>query len=313
MADKKISQLTSINGVNVVDLDEFALVDTSATETKRITFQEFKTIIATLTTTQTLSNKTLSSPVINTPDITWDTNLVIGIPSFEALTSSRSSTDTVDIDATYVILFDNVNFKTRKFDAVNLTINAATSGANGLDTGSYAANTWYANFIIGKPDNTVAGLHSLSFTAPTMPAGFLFKKLVGVTRCLTIGPVVFREYKQNDRGVISLVVTLGTGLKSAGVLASLDISVFIPPSFIKAIDVTVLVTNGVQTADVFISGSDVGPSTNGFNIGSVGTSESTERYPISNLTITTSQTMFHSSNSNPTSYNIFGQQFELNI
>ena len=43
MADKKISQLTNLTGANLAENDEFVLVDTSADETKAITFGELKT------------------------------------------------------------------------------------------------------------------------------------------------------------------------------------------------------------------------------------------------------------------------------
>jgi len=43
LADKKISQLTNLTGANLAENDEFVLVDTSADETKAITFGELKT------------------------------------------------------------------------------------------------------------------------------------------------------------------------------------------------------------------------------------------------------------------------------
>ena len=49
MADKKISELTPLTGANLADNDEFAVVDTSATETKAITFGELKTALDTST------------------------------------------------------------------------------------------------------------------------------------------------------------------------------------------------------------------------------------------------------------------------
>jgi hypothetical protein len=42
MADKKISELTNITGANLADADEFVVVDTSASETKAITYGELK-------------------------------------------------------------------------------------------------------------------------------------------------------------------------------------------------------------------------------------------------------------------------------
>jgi hypothetical protein len=49
MADQKISDLTALTGANVADTDLLPIVDTSATETKKITFAEFKTALDTAT------------------------------------------------------------------------------------------------------------------------------------------------------------------------------------------------------------------------------------------------------------------------
>jgi hypothetical protein len=65
---------------------------------------------------------------------------------------------------------------------VNLTTfysNGAT--ANGLDTGSLAASTWYSVWVIYNGSIT-AGLLSLSATAPTMPGGYTHKARVGWIR-----------------------------------------------------------------------------------------------------------------------------------
>jgi hypothetical protein len=67
--------------------------------------------------------------------------------------------------------------------SVSLTINLAGSGANGLDTGTSAASTWYSLWVIYNPSTaTVAGLASLSATAPTMPAGYTYKARIGWCR-----------------------------------------------------------------------------------------------------------------------------------
>src|SRR5258708_1250623 len=63
--------------------------------------------------------------------------------------------------------------------SVSLTLNAAVSGANGLDTGVIATGS-YNYFIIYNPTtNTIAGLISISATAPTMPSGYTYKRRVG--------------------------------------------------------------------------------------------------------------------------------------
>ncbi|MET3485350.1 hypothetical protein [Methylobacterium sp. 1973] len=57
---------------------------------------------------------------------------------------------------------------------VSATISTGTVGANGLDTGTLAASTWYAIHAIAKADGTFAGLLSLSATAPTLPSGYTY-------------------------------------------------------------------------------------------------------------------------------------------
>jgi hypothetical protein len=56
---------------------------------------------------------------------------------------------------------------------VSLTINASSVGANGLDTGALAISTWYYVYVIWN-ETTVAGLVSLSSSAPTLPTGYTY-------------------------------------------------------------------------------------------------------------------------------------------
>jgi len=55
-----------------------------------------------------------------------------------------------------------------------VTLDITSSGANGLDTGSEAADTWYSIHIIADSNgvNPVAGLFSTSPTTPTLPSGY---------------------------------------------------------------------------------------------------------------------------------------------
>jgi len=64
---------------------------------------------------------------------------------------------------------------------ISLTISPGVSGANGLDTGTFAPSTWYAVWVIYN-GTTVAGLLSTSATAPTLPAGYTYKARVGWVR-----------------------------------------------------------------------------------------------------------------------------------
>lgn len=61
-----------------------------------------------------------------------------------------------------------------------VTVDITASGANGLDTGSEALNTWYFVWLIYNPvSDTVAGLFSLSSSSPTMPSGYTKKRRLG--------------------------------------------------------------------------------------------------------------------------------------
>lgn len=59
-----------------------------------------------------------------------------------------------------------------------LTLNLTVVGANGLDAGSLANSTFYHIYAISN-GSTTAGLASTSATAPTMPAGYVYKKRLG--------------------------------------------------------------------------------------------------------------------------------------
>lgn len=69
-------------------------------------------------------------------------------------------------------------------DALNIvnvagTLNLATTGANGLDAGSLANNTWYYTFAITTAAGVTAFLASLSPTAPTLPGTYTKFRRIG--------------------------------------------------------------------------------------------------------------------------------------
>lgn len=80
--------------------------------------------------------------------------------------------------------------------ASTLTVNAAVNGVNGLDTGTFAASTIYAVYVIG--DSTLisdpACLMSLSATAPVLPSGYDSFRRVGWA--VSDGSIHFRTIYQ---------------------------------------------------------------------------------------------------------------------
>lgn len=110
---------------------------------------------------------------------------------------------------------------------VSIAIDCATVGANGLDTGSLAASTWYYLYVIYNGSNT-AGLASLSATTPTMPSGYTFKRLIGAGVTGVDGKFLYGQQNGNEfmyeagNAFVSEVT-----VKQTWTLA--DASLFIPP------------------------------------------------------------------------------------
>lgn len=99
----------------------------------------------------------------------------------KALFASATGTNaTVTVTAEELVVESSANtFLTLR--PVSVAPTFATAGANGIDVGaanSQAAGQWYSVWVIWN-GTTVAGLLSLSATAPTMPSGYTHKARVG--------------------------------------------------------------------------------------------------------------------------------------
>lgn len=102
--------------------------------------------------------------------------------------------------------------------SVNLTINTAVTGANGIDVGSIAASTWYSVWAIYN-GTTTSGLVSLSATAPTMPNGYTYKARIGWIRTdATVNKYPF-SMKQNGARA-EYVVAAGSNITTLPQFAS---------------------------------------------------------------------------------------------
>jgi hypothetical protein len=124
-----------------------------------------------------------------------------------------------------------------------LTADITVGGANGLDTGSEAADTWYALYVIKDTAEilAVASLLSTSFTSPTMPAGYDTFRRVGAVRN-TAGSA-FANFRVRgtgrtrrvwyDAGFGDIGSMLNAG--NATVETNVDLSGGIPPSSTMAL------------------------------------------------------------------------------
>jgi hypothetical protein len=101
--------------------------------------------------------------------------------AFKNLQASASGASAnVSVSADEIVVESAANsYKTLR--AVSLTLAGTSVGANGLDAGALAINTWYSLWVIWN-GTTTAGLMSLSATAPTLPSGYTHKARVGWIR-----------------------------------------------------------------------------------------------------------------------------------
>ncbi|UZD98480.1 phage tail protein (plasmid) [Pseudomonas corrugata] len=121
----------------------------------------------------------------------------------------------VSVTADQLVVGSETAFKT--LSAVNISINAASVGANGLDVGPLTAALWYSIWVIWGVGGT-AGLLSLSATNPVLPAGYTHKARVGWMRSdgsANKFPFAFRQFGRQVR----YVVGVGTNVLAAPPMA----------------------------------------------------------------------------------------------
>jgi hypothetical protein len=130
----------------------------------------------------------------------------------------RDSTDTIDL-----VVGDA------------LVVNSAVNGANGLDTGTFAKASWYYTYIIGDSRGymPVAGMISLSASAPTMPFGYDSFRLIDANKTAS-GSAVFASFinmgTSNTRTkYLDVAVAVVSGGTQTGSFAALDCSAALPP------------------------------------------------------------------------------------
>lgn len=138
------------------------------------------------------SNGSASAP-------TWGTVVLVGVQGTRSnlKVQANAGAATVDVTANSLMLSDGSgNFYVA--NNPSLTINSGTSGANGLDTGTVAASTWYSVWAIYN-GTTVSGLISISATTPTLPGGYTYKARVGWVRTSGTAAQFYGSLQYNTR------------------------------------------------------------------------------------------------------------------
>ncbi len=89
----------------------------------------------------------------------------------------------IDIDS---IMLEDAGGNPLKLDDIDLTVDMARDGANGLDTGAEAANTFYHVHLAGKTDDTSTGANDSVVANKLADSGADF-----ITEGVVVGEVVF--------------------------------------------------------------------------------------------------------------------------
>lgn len=80
-----------------------------------------------------------------------------------------------------VITADYVSVLGIGFANISLTLDLATVGENGLDTGSFTGSKWYAVYLIttSKGEKLACLAHQDNLNAPTLPSGYVIARRIG--------------------------------------------------------------------------------------------------------------------------------------
>ncbi|MGZ0702559.1 phage tail-collar fiber domain-containing protein [Pseudomonas piscis] len=101
--------------------------------------------------------------------------------AFSGLSGAANGTSPTATYTAEELVVGSPSFRYQTIRSVNVSPSLSGAGANGLDVGVSAPNTWYSAWIIWN-GAAAAGLFSLSTTAPAMPAGYTHKARIGWVR-----------------------------------------------------------------------------------------------------------------------------------
>lgn len=153
----------------------------------------------------------------------------------------------VDIDADEINLHDAAG-AFFKATSVNLTADITVPGANGLDTGGEAGNTWYYIWVIyNSTSSTTASLLSTqtAIGSLTLPTGYSFGALVGAVRN-NVGSNFLPFYQQGLDADFNAIQTIKSGATFTGTTwTAVTVSAFFPATAKRARYVFACVDGGL--------------------------------------------------------------------
>lgn len=269
---------------SLVDADEFLLWDSAATALKRVTRANAFTVTANG-----------------------------GARTLKVLYATAA---TLTIDAGAITLLNSSNNAIRFVAPSTQTVNIASSGANGLDAGAEASNTWYYIWAISDGTN-FRGLLSTSASSPTMPSGYTYKLMVGVVRNDNSSNfVAFYQY-QDEVFTAGTQVLTNTAPGSVNTLQSLSVSSAVPPNAVTCKGL--MFAEGVDANDwgIIVAGDSngVGASMGAVASGSASSNwlNAKRTFSFSDVPLMTAQTIYWTAKTTGATSNISINGYRLNI
>ena len=166
--------------------------------------------------------------------------------------AARDSTNSIDMVVGLQNYFgiDNPAVQFSGYQA-GLFVNSAVNGVNGLDTGTIAASTQYAVYLIGDSrnyNNTAAVLSLTSNVAPLLPSGYDSYRLIGFWATDGSSHFVYATNKpQNIGGLLTYFNNPGLSVLTGGTATSftaidLTTNAAVPTTTLQNVIVTFLAT-----------------------------------------------------------------------
>jgi hypothetical protein len=194
-----------------------------------------------------------NDPIYSLPHL-YISGLSISIASTTILAiapgQARDSNDNIDMPVGFPNLQGNTLPATQFQNYMPpLFINSAVNGVNGLDTGTIAASTQYAIYLIGdsRGYNPVAGLLTLSSNAgPLIPFGYDSFRLLGFIETDGSSHFVYATHEvQTMSGALSYYLSPATSVLSGGTsttFAGVDCNTPVPAGTLPNVILQLLVT-----------------------------------------------------------------------
>ena len=153
MADKKITELNNITGANLVNADEFVVVDSSADETKAITFGELKEAFDTSTGFVRITGDTMTGD-LTVPNVVVSGNVdgrdvSVDGTKLDGIEAGADVTDTANVTAAGALMDSEL--------ASIASVKALDQGVATTDSPTFAGLTTTSDVLFGDNDSAIFG------------------------------------------------------------------------------------------------------------------------------------------------------------